>query len=587
MDFKNTLEFALHYLDLGFSIIPISPDKKPLIEWKKYQKQKATREEIENWFSKSPSINIGIVTGEISGIVVIDIEYGGETGNLPPTVISKTGGGGYHFFYKYPGVKVKNGVRVRELTDIRGDGGYVVVPPSLHTSGNNYEWVVSPDDAEFGELPHWVIEQTANSIKHKEPTDWEKFVQTGNSEGTRNMNAAQLAGKLLYHSVPEFWEILAWPMLQDWNQKQNNPPLPESELRATWESIKKAETKKRLGEQKPEIDVSKFKPLMSEDLIKILGNTIKKDDENKIIAFLSELAAYTDNSQFNIIFNAPSSAGKSYIATEIARLFPPADIKEIAYCSPTAFFHDEGTYSKQLEGYVVNLARKIIIFLDQPHQQLLERLRPLLSHDKKEIRLKITDKGQKHGLRTKNIVLLGYPSVIFCTANLQTDEQESTRFFLLSPDIDQEKIREGIYQKVRKEADNEAFQSWLDEIPERKELRDRIYAIREENIQEIRIANYEEITEKFLERNHYLKPRHQRDIARLLSLIKSLALLNLWWRNKDGSTITANEDDIQEAFRIWDKISIPQDLNIPPFVYKIHSSSLGGKNKNLGWIYSW
>jgi len=66
------------------------------------------------------------------------------------------------------------------------------------------------------------------------------------------------------------------------------------------------------------IDVSKFKPLSSQELLGILGLTIKKDEENKLITFLCELSAYTDSSQFNISFNAPSSTGKSYIPTETA-----------------------------------------------------------------------------------------------------------------------------------------------------------------------------------------------------------------------------------------------------------------------------
>ena len=147
--------------------------------------------------------------------------------------------------------------------------------------------------------------------------------------------------------------------------------------------------------EEPPVDVSQFKPLSSQDLIEILGLTIKKDEENKLITFLCQLSVYTENSQFNISFNAPSSTGKSYIPTEIARLFPEKDVIEIGYCSPTAFFHDIGEYIKEKGGYLVDLSKKILIFLDQPHTQLLERLRPLLSHDKKEINLKITDKTQK------------------------------------------------------------------------------------------------------------------------------------------------------------------------------------------------
>ena len=318
------------------------------------------------------------------------------------------------------------------------------------------------------------------------------------------------------------------------------------------------------------IDASQFKPISSQELIEILGLTIKKDEENKLITFLCELSAYTENSQFNISFNAPSSTGKSYIPTEIARLFPDEDVIEIGYCSPTAFFHDIGEYQKERRGYLVDLSRKILIFLDQPHTQLLERLRPLLSHDKKEITLKITDKTQKYGLKTKNVLLRGYPAVIFCTAGLKINEQEATRFLLLSPETNQEKIREAIHEKIKKETDATAYQKWLDNDPKRKMLKERIKAIRQEGIKEIKIGSPEKIKERFFKKNKMLKPRHSRDIGRLISLIKSLALLNLWFRERDGSTIIANNEDIEEAFRIWETISESQELNLPPYIYQLY-----------------
>lgn len=318
------------------------------------------------------------------------------------------------------------------------------------------------------------------------------------------------------------------------------------------------------------IDTSQFSKMTSDELIETLGITIKHDKENKLSTFLCQLTAYTENAQFNISYNAPSSTGKSYIPTEISKLFPSDDVMEIGYCSPTAFFHDVGEYNKDKNQYLVDLSNKILIFLDQPHDLLLQHLRPLLSHDKKEIALKITDKSQKAGLRTKNVLLRGYPSVIFCTAGLKIDEQEATRFLLLSPEINQDKIQQGISATIRKEADNESFKNWLDEDPNRKLLKERIRAIKLENIKEINIVSPEEIEKRFLEQNKALKPRHQRDIKRLLSLIKAFALLNVWWRERNQSTITANTEDIEEAFKLWDKISISQELNLPPYIYNLY-----------------
>jgi 5S rRNA maturation endonuclease (ribonuclease M5) len=332
------------------------------------------------------------------------------------------------------------------------------------------------------------------------------------------------------------------------------------------------------------INTSHFETLSVAQLTQILGLTIKQDEENKAVTFLAQLTAYTENCQFNISFNAPSSTGKSYIPTEIARLFPSVDVKEIGYCSPTAFFHDVGKYDKEREGYIVDLSRKILIFLDQPHTLLLQHLRPLLSHDQKEISLKITDKTQKYGLKTKTVLLRGYPAVIFCTAGLRLDEQEATRFLLLSPEVNQDKIRQGISATILREADNDSFKAWLEADPDRKLLKERIRAIKQEGIQEIKLTDYTEIERRFLASRPILKPRHQRDIKRLIALIKACALLNLWWREHSGTTITANHEDVEEAFRIWDKISVSQELNIPPYLYNLYQEIIiaAWRDKNSG-----
>jgi hypothetical protein len=319
------------------------------------------------------------------------------------------------------------------------------------------------------------------------------------------------------------------------------------------------------------IDYNKFKPLSSSDLAEVLGISIKQDNTNKVVTFMCELSAYTQDNQFNISYNAPSSTGKSYIPTEIARLFPPQDVIETGYCSPTAFFHDTGEYDEEKKCYTVDLSRKIIIFLDQPHFQLLERLRPVLSHDKKEIQVKITDKTYKHGMKTKTIMVKGYPSVIFCTAGLKIDDQEATRFLLLSPEISQEKIRRAILQTIKKETDSDTYNTLLEENMPRKLLKERIEAIKQEQIQEIKLESPTEINEIFLKRYKTLKPRHQRDIKRVIALIKSFALLNLWWRKREGVTITANNDDIKEAFKVWDEIFLSQEFNLPPYVYNLYN----------------
>jgi hypothetical protein len=323
-----------------------------------------------------------------------------------------------------------------------------------------------------------------------------------------------------------------------------------------------------------DVDVSEFKPLSLDALSEILGLTIKEDKTAKLVTFLCQLSAYTDNSQFNVSFNAPSSSGKSYIPIEVERLFPDEDVIELAYCSTTAFFHDVGQWDKQKKRYLVDLSRKILIFLDQPHVELLARLRPLLSHDKKRVQLKITDKSEKYGLRTKNVTLIGFPSVIFCTAGLRIDEQEATRFLLLSPEMTQTKFKKAVTEKIRKESNSQQYEDSLNAHPERNSLISRIRAIKDAGIKEIKISSEEKIKQAFIGKegeNRFLKPRHSRDVGRTMSLIKSHALLNLWHRGReDDSTIIANDEDIEAGLALWRDIAETQELSLPPYVFDIY-----------------
>jgi len=239
-DNNNVLDAALRYRIFGFSVIPVGRDKKPLIEWKRYQTERATAEQIREWWKQYPEANVGIVTGAISNIVVVDVEYSGRIDDLPRTVMSKTGGSGSHHYYKYPGASVKNGVRIGnpvDKRDIRGDGGYVVAPPSIHASGDSYEWVVPPDNTPFAEFPQWIIkpEPPIGILPKNSGHDWGRKLN-GVTEGERNNVATEIAGKLLAHIPAGEWENLAWPLLCAWNEK-NAPPLPTTELRSVFNSI--------------------------------------------------------------------------------------------------------------------------------------------------------------------------------------------------------------------------------------------------------------------------------------------------------------------------------------------------------------
>jgi len=237
---NQILKAALQYYDMGFSIIPIGENKRPIIaEWKSYQTTRATKEQIIKWFEQSTRVNIGIITGRISNIIVIDVDdKDADTSGLTPTAIVKTGRG-FHYYYLHPGFPVSCGI-LRYKIDIKGDGGYVIAPPSLHASGCHYEWVCHPNDVGFADLPQWAFGEKKN-IKSNQSNNIAAEHKV--YEGRRNDAATRFAGKLLHGLPRENWE-LGWPTMQKWNQETCVPPLPESELRKTFESIAGREVSK-------------------------------------------------------------------------------------------------------------------------------------------------------------------------------------------------------------------------------------------------------------------------------------------------------------------------------------------------------
>lgn len=140
---------ALGYKNIcNFSVIPVGNDKKPLISWAEYQKRQATDDEIKKWWTDFPKANIGIVTGKISNLAVVDIdnEEGKEAIQqyIPDSLVMPvaiTAGGGQHLYFRMPpDVDLKNNSRLVPGCDLRAEGGYVIAPPSKITKGA-YRWL--------------------------------------------------------------------------------------------------------------------------------------------------------------------------------------------------------------------------------------------------------------------------------------------------------------------------------------------------------------------------------------------------------------------------------------------------------------
>lgn len=257
------LEEARRYTSLGFSIMPLGAITRDLsgkknIEypkdgWKKYQEVIASPGEITSWNCK----NIGIVTGKVSGLLVLDADSYKEnfnkellkSFNLPVTPVQKTASGGEQYFFKLPkGTTIKNDVCIgtkESGIDIRGDGGMVIAPPST-TSYGEYTWLVDPSDTPLADIPPKLLElltkDSANETRAKKTLP--ELVGLKEGEG-RNNAMASFIGKLLITVPIDNWNAEIWPMAQEINRTYL-PPLQEGELRGVYESITKIERKKRL-----------------------------------------------------------------------------------------------------------------------------------------------------------------------------------------------------------------------------------------------------------------------------------------------------------------------------------------------------
>lgn len=259
------LEAALDYAARGFSVIPITDSreegremKKPLIRWREWESRAAGPEQIKQWWKMWPNAGVAIVTGAVSGVLVMDIDpkNGGTAEGLPPTdMVVNTGGGGQHYYYKMvPGQRNRAGANG---VDVRADGGYVVAPPSLHMSGEAYAW--DPDE-EPGEIDQVTIaklsptksdlkaaQAPANGAAQPERETWIMDTQAaGVDAGQRNDSIARLAG---YYAGKGVAHEMILQICRDANAKFQ-PPLGDDEVQRTVRSIWETERRKQAVDSK-------------------------------------------------------------------------------------------------------------------------------------------------------------------------------------------------------------------------------------------------------------------------------------------------------------------------------------------------
>jgi len=213
-------------------------------------------DKITEWWTQHPKANIGIVTGQISGVVVIDIDIKNNGfdsleklearyGKLPATITVTTGGGGKHYYFKHPNRILKNAVNIMSGIDFRGDGGYIVAPPSTHASGNLYEW----DNTELlkkgfiADIPEWFIDLLTKHSCSVVPGMHGEQENKQNNEiptGQRNNTLTSLAGSMHHRGMSK--EAIREALCKE-NQLKCTPPLSSNEIDIIVNSVSRYEVK--------------------------------------------------------------------------------------------------------------------------------------------------------------------------------------------------------------------------------------------------------------------------------------------------------------------------------------------------------
>jgi hypothetical protein len=173
-------EAAQNYARRGWEVFPVEPRGKRPSRLVPHGLLEATNDprQVRTWWASQPRANIGIRTGHQSGLVVLDIDGPAGVEALRRLVAehgrfrapwARTGGGGWHAYLAHPGVEVRNSAgRLGAGLDVRGDGGYVVAPPSVHETGRRYLWREAPP-AQLPAMPPWMVERVAERPASRPP----------------------------------------------------------------------------------------------------------------------------------------------------------------------------------------------------------------------------------------------------------------------------------------------------------------------------------------------------------------------------------------------------------------------------------
>lgn len=300
---------AVEYINKGLAVFPLKYRGKTPLTINGCKDATTDAAIVKGWWQKWPNANIGIATGQKSGgLIVIDLDIDDNkgldgyhtlrdwertNGNLPDTWQSITGRGGNHLFYRSQ-KSVGNRAGILEGVDIRGDGGYIVAPPSIHQNGRKYEWEQSPDEFELVEADDVVFKLLDTKVNNSNDTEFKppEVVPVGKRNDIMFKFSCSLQAKGLTDEA-----IIAAIRIE--NDKRCNPPLPEDELLRTINSALKHEKGVKITNNKvqPQEDRS-----ISKNVFEVKARLSINEENGKIIQSIDNIC--------EVLRRDPNLAGK-------------------------------------------------------------------------------------------------------------------------------------------------------------------------------------------------------------------------------------------------------------------------------------
>ena len=262
---------ALRYaVELGWAVFPLKPRAKTPITHDGFKSATTNAEQIARWWEETPDANIGLACGAVSGVVVVDVDGpAGDAalermGGIPETVEQRTGKG-RHLLFAHPGVEVRNSAKkMAEEVDVCGDGGYIVVAPSVHPDGHVYRWAdyADPFVRSVPALPPaWLNAMQAGPAPDRTPTPrQEAETMAGDviGSGGRNDTLTRIAGRLFARGLT-FAEVES--LVLGLNATRCRPPLDDAEVRAVVRSVGQSESRNHGNRADAPVEPASFLPL--------------------------------------------------------------------------------------------------------------------------------------------------------------------------------------------------------------------------------------------------------------------------------------------------------------------------------------